>query len=89
MLLVAITLPPFCVDAVVTVASVFSDADDAEVRVELDIFDERGPCPLILLEKGSLEVLLDVDRGGAVYMRVSPGPCAVSIAANDINGEYV
>lgn len=84
-LLVATTFPPFCEETVVTVDRVFNDADDAEVRVEEDILDARGPCPIILLAKGSLEVLLDVGRDGAVYMRVRPGPCAISIAGHDIN----
>lgn len=83
-LFVATTFPPFCDDNVVVVESVFSDADDAEVRVDEDIFDDRGPCPIILLGKGSFEVLLDVVRDGAVDMRVRPGPCAISSTAHDI-----
>lgn len=51
---------------VVEVDRVFKDAEDADVSVEEDILEDRGPCPIILLGKGSLKVLVDVDRVGAV-----------------------
>lgn len=51
---------------VVEVDRVFRDAEDADVSVEEDILEDRGPYPIILLGKGSLEVLVDVDRVGAV-----------------------
>lgn len=63
---------------------VLIEADEAEVRVDWDILEFRGPCPIILLGKGSLEALVVVDTprcGGAVYMRDRSGPCAISIAA--------
>jgi uncharacterized membrane protein len=62
---------------VAVVARVWREAVDAEARVELDILDDLGPCPIVL-GKGSLEVLLEDGIDGAVYMRVTPGPCAIS-----------
>lgn len=64
-LFVATTLLPFW-DMVVEVDRVFKDPEDADVSVEEDILEDRGPCPIILFGKGSLEVLVDVDRVGAV-----------------------
>lgn len=51
---------------VVEVDRVFNDAEDADVSVEDDILEDRSPCPITLFEKGSLEVLVDVGRVGAV-----------------------
>lgn len=63
MLLVAMTVPLPWLVPVVTVLSVFrvlSEAEEAEVRVDCDILEFRGPCPIILLGKGSLEAALEV-----------------------------
>ena len=65
---------------VVTALRVLREAEDWEVRVDWDILEFRGPCPFILVGKGSLEarVVVGPRCGGAVYMR----PCADnSIAA--------
>jgi len=49
MLLVAMTVPLPWLVAVETWDRVFRDAEEAEVRVDWDIFEDLGPCPFILL----------------------------------------
>lgn len=48
MLLVAMTVPEPWLVPVVTVLRVLSEAEEAEVRVDWDILEFRGPCPIIL-----------------------------------------